>query len=93
MADLHLRRRLPDAMHRRFDHVVSQYLAYSERVLLQHSDNLLHGNGGGAVFANAPKMLHQPVEFFQRRPAVALATFSDQPELLEDGNRVIEFLA
>ena len=43
MADLHLRRRLPDAMNRRFDHVVRQYPAYSERVLRQYSDNLLHG--------------------------------------------------
>ena len=44
MADLHLRRTAPDAMKRRLDHVVRQYLAYSERVLRQYSDNLLHGN-------------------------------------------------
>ena len=44
MADLHLRRGLPDAMKRRFDDVVRQYLAYSERVFRQYSYNLLHGN-------------------------------------------------
>jgi hypothetical protein len=33
MADLYLRRRLPDTMKRRFDHLIRQDLAYSERVL------------------------------------------------------------
>jgi len=44
MADLYLRGRLPDSVKRRFDHVVRQDLAYSERVLRQYSDKLLHWN-------------------------------------------------
>src|SRR3974377_1087672 len=43
MADFHLRGRLPDSVKRGFDHVVRQNLAYSERILRQYSNNLLHG--------------------------------------------------
>jgi len=50
MADLYLRRRLPDSMKRCFDHIVRQDLAYSERVLRQYSDKLLHGNNFDVVY-------------------------------------------
>jgi len=44
MADFYLSRRLPHPMNRRFDHIVAQDLADSERALRQDGDDLLLGN-------------------------------------------------
>ena len=36
------------------------------------------------MFANAPKMLHQPIEFIERWPAIALDALSNESELFQD---------
>src|ERR1700745_4367872 len=55
-------------------------------------DNFLHRDRGGAVLDDAPEVLHQSIELFKGWPPIALVTFSDQTQLLDDGDGVVEFL-
>ena len=58
----------------------------------RESDNFLHRNRVGAVITDAPKVLHQSIELFKCRPAIAFVAFSDQSQLLDDSDGIIEFL-
>ena len=44
------------------------------------------------MIANAAEVFHQLVKFFKRRAAIALVAFSDQPQLLDHRDGIIEFL-
>ena len=45
------------------------------------------------MLADSAEVLHEPVKFFKRRPALAFNRFSDEPEFLDDGKGVVERLS
>src|SRR5271169_1235144 len=55
-------------------------------------DGFLHRDGGGTVIADAPEVLHQAIEFFERWPASPLGGLPDQSQFSNDDESVIELL-
>ena len=45
------------------------------------------------MIAYAAKVLHQPIEFLERRSAISFRALSYQSEFLKNGDGVVEFLS